>query len=110
LIENPRVRYHSNQLVKTLEKIINLMTNSLSTNEQEKEKLFELGQRHYHCGLKKEHFTLFENCFIKCLYECLQVEIFQEKFENPWRKFIQHIFKHYTDGMKFEGKKEIISK
>lgn len=54
------------------------------------------------------YYKLFENCFIKSLENSLNVGIlFQEKFETPWRKLIQFIFKHYTDGMDFEKKEDI---
>ncbi len=53
------------------------------------------------------HKKVFENCFIKSLEESLNVSVFHEKFENPWRKLIQYIFKQYTDGMNFEEKEEI---
>ena len=50
---------------------------------------------------------IFENCFIKSLDEILNVSNFHEKFENPWRKLIQFIFKKYTEGMNFEQKEEL---
>ncbi len=126
MMQNTKVHYHANQVIKTLEKIVILFTKSL-ISEQDKEKLVELGKRHYHVGLKKEHFKVlkscffsflnkfkiymhkkvFENCFIKSLEESLNVSVFHEKFENPWRKLIQYIFKQYTDGMNFEEKEEI---
>jgi hypothetical protein len=54
------------------------------------------------------YYKLFENCFIKSLENSLNVGIlFQEKFETSWRKLIQFIFKHYTDGMDFEKKEDI---
>ena len=112
IIENTKVRYHANQLVRTLNKIVMLMIktpNCELERDQEKEKLIELGQRHYHYGIKKEHFKIFENCFIQSLEESLQVETFQEKLENPWRKLIHFLFKQYTDGMNFEKKEEIKS-
>jgi hypothetical protein len=45
-------------------------------------------------------------CFIESLEEILNVSIFQEKFEIPWRKLVQFIFKQYSDGMKFEKNEE----
>ena len=51
---------------------------------------------------------MFEDCFIKSLEQSLNVSLFQQKFEIPWRKLIQYIFKQYTDGMNFEEKEEII--
>jgi hypothetical protein len=33
--------------------------------------------------------------------------LFSGKFEKPWRKLIQFIFKQYKDGMNFEQKEEI---
>ena len=46
---------------------------------------------------------LFENCFIENLEESLDVSLlFKAKFEAPWRKLIQYIFKKYTDGMSSE--------
>ena len=47
-------------------------------------------------------FKIFENCFIESLDEILSVATFQNKFETPWRKLIQYIFKQYTDGMNLE--------
>ena len=31
--------------------------------------------------------------------ECLDFKKFEEKFEIPWRKLIQFVFKKYKDGM-----------
>ena len=47
---------------------------------------------------------MFENSFIKCFEESLNVGIFHDKFEMPWRKLIQFIFKQYIDGMNTEIK------
>jgi hypothetical protein len=58
MIENVMVNLHANQLIKTLDKIVVLLTKS-AINEQDKEKLFELGKQHYHFGLKKEHFKVY---------------------------------------------------
>jgi hypothetical protein len=57
MMENAKVRYHANQVVKTLNKIVIVLIKS-SINEQDKELLVELGQRHYHYGLKKEYFIV----------------------------------------------------
>jgi hemoglobin-like flavoprotein len=108
MIENTKVRNHANQVIKTLNKIVILFTESL-ISDHDKMELVELGKRHFHYGLKKEHFIIFENCFIKSLDQSLRVSMFQEKFENPWRKLIQYVFKKYTDGMNFEKKEEIKS-
>jgi hypothetical protein len=105
-IEITLLNYHANQIIKTFDKIVILFTESLIT-QKDKEKLVELGKRHYHYGLKKEHFIIFENCFIKSLEESLQVHMFKEKFENPWRKLIRYIFKKYTNGMNFQKKEEL---
>ena len=45
---------------------------------------------------------IFEDCFIKSLEEYLKNDLFNEKFEKPWRKLIQYVFKQYTDGINFE--------
>jgi hypothetical protein len=58
MIENVMVNLHANQVIKTLDKIVILLTQS-AINEQDKEKLFELGKQHYHFGLKKEHFKVY---------------------------------------------------
>ena len=52
---------------------------------------------------------VFEDCFIKSLAENLndQEINFHEVFDNAWRKFIQYIFKRYTDGMEIEKEGEI---
>ena len=60
MMQNPKVHYHANQVIKTLEKIVILLTKSL-ISEQDKEKLVELGKRHYHVGLKKEHFKVLKS-------------------------------------------------
>jgi hypothetical protein len=51
---------------------------------------------------------VFEDCFIKSLAENLndQAINFHEVFEVAWRKFIQYIFKRYTDGMEIEREEE----
>ncbi len=129
MMRNIMVRHHANQVIKILDKIVILLTKS-SISEQDKITLFELGKDHYHFGLKKEHFQvfyyikysitnlilfntflkqIFENCFIESLGEILDVSNFQDKFENPWRKLIQFLFKQYSDGMNFEKKEEIKS-
>ena len=55
--QNPMVRLHGNQVVETLGKIVILLTKS-SISEKDKEKLVELGKKHYHFGLKMEHFKV----------------------------------------------------
>ena len=102
--ENSMVRNHAKQMISQLDKIVVLLTKSSKSfsSEQEKEQLIKLGQQHYHYGLRKDFFKIFENCFIKSLEHCLSVEIFHQKFETPWRKLIQFIFKKYIDGMNFE--------
>jgi hypothetical protein len=57
MITNTMVNYHANQVIKILDKIVILLTTS-SINEKDKEKLIDLGKRHYHFGLKKEHFKV----------------------------------------------------
>jgi len=44
-------------------------------------------------------FKIFEDCFIESLDRELNIDVFHDKFENPWRKLIQYIFKKYTDGI-----------
>jgi hypothetical protein len=58
MIKNTRVRYHANQVINTLDKIIILLTKSF-LSEQDKELLIELGERHYHYGLKIEYFKVY---------------------------------------------------
>ena len=57
MMENAQVNEHASQVIKTLDKIIILLTES-SLNEQDKETLIKLGQQHYHFGLKKEYFKV----------------------------------------------------
>jgi len=57
MITNTMVHYHAYQVIKILDKIVILLTTS-SINEKDKEKLIDLGKRHYHFGLKKEHFKV----------------------------------------------------
>ena len=54
MMENVIIRRHANLVVDSLDKIILLLANA-SFNQQEKQNLVELGQRHYHFGLKIEH-------------------------------------------------------
>jgi hypothetical protein len=65
MLQNTKIRNHGNQVIKTLDKIIHLLVKS-SINEKEKENLFSLGQKHYHFGLKHEHFKV-----IFKIYVCL---------------------------------------
>jgi hypothetical protein len=67
MITNTMVHYHANQMIKTLNKIVILLKTS-SINEEEKEKLIELGKRHYHFGLKNEHFKVI------IIFESLRIE------------------------------------
>ena len=57
MMKNVMVCHHANQLIKTLDKIVIILTKS-SISEQEKLKLIKLGKDHYHFGLKKEHFQV----------------------------------------------------
>ncbi len=100
MIENTQVIFHSNQMIKTLNKIIILLITQ-SVSEQDKDLLVQLGQRHYHYGLKKEYFDVFESCFILSLKEILNItnKLFYDKFENPWKKLIKFTFKQYIDEM-----------
>ena len=103
MAQNTMLHHHAKQMISQLDKIIVLLTKSSKfSSEQEKEQLIKLGQQHYHYGLKKDFFKIFENCFIKSLEHSLNVEIFHQKFETPWCKLIQFIFKKYIDGMNFE--------
>ena len=65
MMENEQVNEHASQVIKTLDKIIILLTQSSSLNEQDKEKLIKLGQQHYHFGLKKEYFKVYLFFFLK---------------------------------------------
>jgi len=114
---SPRLLYHSNQVIRTLNKIVHVLKSTLSEETtssrialiQDQEQLFEKGERHYHYGIKTEHFIIFEDCFIQSLKECLSMDMFYEKFETPWRKLIRYIFKQYTNGMNYEKNEEIKS-
>ena len=59
MMQNIMVRHHTNQVIKTLDKIVILLTKS-SISDQEKLNLFELGKQHYHFGLKKEYFKVYK--------------------------------------------------
>lgn len=63
MIESPMVQGHVHAMIKTLHKIIMLMTRS-TVAEQDKRKLIDLGKRHYHYGLKKEHFKVYIYIYI----------------------------------------------
>ncbi len=69
MLQNTKIRDHGNQVIKTLDKIIHLLVKS-SINEKEKENLFSLGQKHYHFGLKHEHFKVIFKIYV-CLFVCL---------------------------------------
>ena len=69
MLQNTKIRNHGNQVIKTLDKIIHLLVKS-SINEKEKENLFSLGQKHYHFGLKHEHFKVIFKIYV-CLFVCL---------------------------------------
>ena len=56
---NIQVKEHASKVVRTLDKIVILLTKS-TISEQDKKKLFELGKRHYHYGLKIEYFKVIE--------------------------------------------------
>ena len=57
MIKNTRVRYHANQVINTLNKIIVLLT-IFSISTEDKDDLIRLGKIHYHYGLKKEYFKV----------------------------------------------------
>jgi hypothetical protein len=59
MTENKEVKEHVFKVFRTLDKIVILLTKS-AVSEQDKKKLFELGKRHYHYGLKKEYFKVIE--------------------------------------------------
>ena len=52
------VHSHSIKVVKTLDKIVILLTNSTFFSEQDKNELVKLGKQHYHFGLKIDHFKV----------------------------------------------------
>ena len=66
MIENKMVHFHANEVIKTLDKIVILLTKS-TISEQDKNKLVELGKQHYHFGLKKEYFKVCLYIFFNCL-------------------------------------------
>jgi len=57
MIANTKVNNHSIKVIKTLDKIVNILTKSTFC-EQDKKKLVELGKNHFHYGLKQEHFKV----------------------------------------------------
>ena len=58
MVKNSILLYHASQVIETFDRIVSLLTKSSSFNEKDKEKLVCLGQKHYHFGLKKEHFLV----------------------------------------------------
>jgi hypothetical protein len=57
MMSNAQVRFHGDQMINTMDKIVILLT-EMTISKQDKEDLVELGQRHYHFGLKKDYFTV----------------------------------------------------
>ena len=57
MFENTMIRHHAKLVIDYLDKIVILLTKS-SISELDKEKLIDLGKRHFHFGLKKEHFKV----------------------------------------------------
>ena len=57
ILVNTQVRYHGNLMINTMDKIVILLT-ELSLGKQDKHQLINLGQQHYHFGLKKQYFTV----------------------------------------------------
>jgi hypothetical protein len=60
MMSNAQVRFHGDQMINTMDKIVILLT-EMTISKQDKEDLVELGQRHYHFGLKKDYFTVIYN-------------------------------------------------
>jgi hypothetical protein len=58
MFENTMIRHHAKLVIDYLDKIVILLTTSSSISGQDKDKLIDLGKRHYHFGLKKEHFKV----------------------------------------------------
>ena len=59
MFENTMIRHHAKLVIDYLDKIVILLTTSSSSiSGEDKDKLIDLGKRHYHFGLKKEHFKV----------------------------------------------------
>ena len=60
IMKNTMARYHSNKMITIMDKIINLLTISSSSSLSEKDinQLVKLGERHYHFGIKTDHFKV----------------------------------------------------
>ncbi len=57
-LDSQMIDNHVSQVIKKLDDIIILLTRSLSISDNDKKELSELGQLHYHFGLKIEHFKV----------------------------------------------------
>jgi hypothetical protein len=57
ILVNTQVRYHGNLMINTMDKIVILLT-ELSLGKQDKHQLINLGQQHYHFGLKTDYFLV----------------------------------------------------
>ena len=61
IMKNTMARYHSNKVITIMDKIINLLTKSSSSSslsEKDINQLVKLGERHYHFGIKTNHFKV----------------------------------------------------
>jgi hypothetical protein len=59
IMKNTMARYHSNKVISIVDKIINLLTKSSSSlSEKDINQLVKLGERHYHFGIKTDHFKV----------------------------------------------------
>jgi len=59
IMKNTMARYHSNKVITIMDKIINLLTKSSSSlSEKDINQLVKLGERHYHFGIKTDHFKV----------------------------------------------------
>jgi hypothetical protein len=57
MMDNGMIRYHASLVINTLDRIVMMMTQSSICNKDKKQ-LIELGKRHYHYGLRVEHFQV----------------------------------------------------
>jgi hypothetical protein len=71
MAQNTMLNHHAGQMIKILNKIVIILTQSSSFSDNDKKKLVELGQRHFYYGLKVEHFKVFTKSYHIIKYICI---------------------------------------
>ncbi|CAF0880104.1 unnamed protein product [Brachionus calyciflorus] len=107
MISNSQLRYHAKKIMDVLSKVVVKAINSTNPEDfsVEEFELARLGRNHFHYGVRREHFLLFEEALIYSLKKHTSGKItFTPKMERAWHKVFWQVANKIADGIELEEK------